>query len=92
MSVGRSFHDVREGAGMSTRDAADLLGLTESAYIALEADQRSCTHLEQCLVTQAFASLIDDSRRPPRPGDFRAAVPASTPGNRARGRHLAERP
>jgi hypothetical protein len=47
---------------MSTLEAANLVGLSESAYIVLEGDHRPCTELERRLVTQAFASLIVDSR------------------------------
>lgn len=61
VSVGSPFRVVREGAAISTRQAALLVGLTESAYIALECDKRACTELECRLVTQAFASLIVDS-------------------------------
>jgi len=62
VSVGLPFRVVREGAVLSTLDAANLVGLTESAYIVLEGDHRPCTELERRLVTQAFASLIVDSR------------------------------
>jgi hypothetical protein len=62
VTVGRPFRVVREGVAMSTLEAADLVGLTESAYIVLEGDRRPCTELERRLVTQAFASLIVDSR------------------------------